>query len=885
MDPLNLITQPSGVFALASGLAAVAILLWWLVRRRMHRQWLPIIRVLKLESRILPRLVWRSPPWIPFLSFLVLAMAVLLFSLKPSYLVHSEEEPKQTRVHIFVDMSPSVAGVRSSEALANEVAGIYKSLGTKARVTVSTSHSDRMIEPRDAGEIMALVAALPFHRGGLKLGHAIKASLEKTEGLDRLFIVTDRDQNSWAGFNWRYLKDEMEVSFYPLTAEGSGALANMYLREARFLSAGAEQTMEWEIDVARTSDSAPATGQLIAYVAADELAQVQFSIPEGRSRAAVRIQWPASKISRSSASQGKNKGAGDLTQEHLRFVIVPSGADALALDNELKTPLLGLSQEALIIAQPTSEHAIEDPANTLGISLGVLGFKVTRRDSGEGISQAALASPLWVLMGGSRTGVDSFCPKLLKEKRLQRTAAQPPGPQLQPKSPSRLPMVWLAPAATDADYGELCRCYARLMKEGEDEVDPRYCESISSRNQWVGVLTSLGAKQLGGEFGDASSAIAYTAKHAASGLAVTAFTVPLHAGPGGLSHTALPVVTRDLLQLQGFVAAGGRQAVSAWPRVEDLSALWGKPSEEASAALSNVPHGESLMVQADDAGLPPRWTAQMDAGERALALKKERHDPLPWIKLLALIVALVLILEGVLLSGKLLMSYLFRRPETLVLLILWLAAPSPGAEAKVELALLGAETRLSFATLSRELAHRTSVELAPKPLVFLELTSEALEQPWLWVKDVTAIVDNQGRMHKGLLQWLRRGGFLIVESSGSEQSLIQLLANLSTASGEDGLLPLPPDHELMRSFYLLDALPGCQGTIWRGLQYDGRLAMVAIPYDFTGNLADSGRRLSCPNAPDFERSVRVFVNLTMVALATDYKKDQIHLPEILKRLR
>jgi len=84
---------------------------------------------------------------------------------------------------------------------------------------------------------------------------------------------------------------------------------------------------------------------------------------------------------------------------------------------------------------------------------------------------------------------------------------------------------------------------------------------------------------------------------------------------------------------------------------------------------------------------------------------------------------------------------------------------------------------------------------------------------------------------------------------------------------------------------LLDALPGCNGEIWRGFSYDGRLAILAIPYGFINALQDQGVAPPCKNAPDQERGTRIFINLIMVALATDYKRDQIHLPEILKRLR
>ena len=134
-----------------------------------------------------------------------------------------------------------------------------------------------------------------------------------------------------------------------------------------------------------------------------------------------------------------------------------------------------------------------------------------------------------------------------------------------------------------------------------------------------------------------------------------------------------------------------------------------------------------------------------------------------------------------------------------------------------------------------------------------------------------------------LALWLRRGGFLVIESPLAPAALAKLTAPLKDTGPGGGWNPLPPDHELMRSFYLLDALPACRSEIWRGFHYDGRLAILAVPFAFLATLRDRATPEAC--APDQERGVRVLVNMIMVALATDYKKDQIHLPEILKRLR
>jgi len=65
---------------------------------------------------------------------------------------------------------------------------------------------------------------------------------------------------------------------------------------------------------------------------------------------------------------------------------------------------------------------------------------------------------------------------------------------------------------------------------------------------------------------------------------------------------------------------------------------------------------------------------------------------------------------------------------------------------------------------------------------------------------------------------------------------------------------------------------------------------VAIPQRLSEMLRDGAPAdaFRCPGeakAGSPEKGYRAFINLLMVALTTDYKKDQVHLPEILKRLR
>jgi hypothetical protein len=67
--------------------------------------------------------------------------------------------------------------------------------------------------------------------------------------------------------------------------------------------------------------------------------------------------------------------------------------------------------------------------------------------------------------------------------------------------------------------------------------------------------------------------------------------------------------------------------------------------------------------------------------------------------------------------------------------------------------------------------------------------------------------------------------------------------------------------------------------------FDGRVAAIETPYSVLSILEDKASKWTCEGNVPYEQHVRIFVNLMMMAFTTDYKRDQIHLPEILKRLR
>jgi hypothetical protein len=882
----NLIIDPSLTVAAVGGLAVAALVAWWLKRRRQSRIWLPTVRILRLESRVLPRLVLRPPPLVTFLCFAVLALVATALALRPRTQVFTPFEPNQTRIHIFVDMSPSIAGHVTLGDLAQRVAQLATSLKESGRVTLSTSHGPQLSEPASSDAASEFVMQANVHRSGLTLGTAMKVMLDQLGEVDRLFIVSDRDQYSWDGFNWRYLLDDMDVRFVDI---GTPAPTNHFINEARYMSAPTAGTMDWEVEIARRGGAEETDGELRVSLRSTVLAQLAWRLPAGRQTVLVPVSWPASLV-----EEVMEKTTGD---EALVFSISTKGKDALALDNDFRADLIGLKQEVLMISESAGERVLEDPMTQLQISLSVLGFKMRRLDSVRQPGPPPSASPFWIIVGGQGAGVDHFCPKSLEDLRLTARTKQGARDGRAPPTPK----VWLLPYALEADYGELCECYDRLLlSSNATSGEPEFCKAVEARSQWLGLLPSLGAKQIGGDVGDATGSIAWHGRDDASDLEVLAFTVPLTPLVAtGINHARLPLLVRDLATWQGLIEPSGGQATStAWPRVADVATtLWSPvvplpPAEMERMRLSNVPLGESMFAEADVASLPPRWTAQPDWADREMPAKKDREDPLPWLRLAAIIVVAVSCFEAAfLLIWHFTRLVRRRRDAAAALAIVVLAvgfAWTERAEARIEMSVTGYQSigPMRFSTLAREMAHRTSIELAPEVRQHAVINDQALAEPWLWVRDVSVVSTEGGRLRPDVASWVKRGGFLVIESTISDQVLAALTADVARADpARGGWLPLPPDHELMRSFYLIDALPACNEQIWRGFQYDDRLAILAIPYSLIATVKDQAQTAPCAQPPDQERSVRIMVNLVMVALATDYKKDQIHLPEILKRLR
>lgn len=205
-----------------------------------------------------------------------------------------------------------------------------------------------------------------------------------------------------------------------------------------------------------------------------------------------------------------------------------------------------------------------------------------------------------------------------------------------------------------------------------------------------------------------------------------------------------------------------------------------------------------------------------------------------------------------------------------------------------------------LAALSRELFRRTAVEPAAPAGVDPE-TDDLSVYPMLYWPVVAGAEPPNDRALANIENFMRFGGLIVFDTRDDERaiagvetperaSLRQMLSLIDTPP----LTPLPPDHVLTRSFYLLDDLPGRMrnNPVWvqsSGSANDGVTPLIIGGRDWAGAwAADEFGRALRPMANGGERgrelAYRAGINIVMVAYTGNYKSDQVHTPILLERL-
>ncbi|WP_417416373.1 DUF4159 domain-containing protein [Hoeflea sp.] len=219
-------------------------------------------------------------------------------------------------------------------------------------------------------------------------------------------------------------------------------------------------------------------------------------------------------------------------------------------------------------------------------------------------------------------------------------------------------------------------------------------------------------------------------------------------------------------------------------------------------------------------------------------------------------------------------------------------------------------SKLGLDSLSRYLSSRTALEPGPSIGVDIETAPLALYPLIYWPMSEDADIPSPGAISR-IDAYMKSGGTVLFDtrdrivdlgsgSSALTMRLQQILANLDIPPLE----PVPADHVLTKSFFLLDTFPGrySDGPLWvealpdtdNPAERPARTGDGVSSILITGNDMAAAWAVDDQGFPMFatipadpwqrEYAFRAGVNIVMYMLTGNYKADQVHIPALLERL-
>jgi hypothetical protein len=194
-----------------------------------------------------------------------------------------------------------------------------------------------------------------------------------------------------------------------------------------------------------------------------------------------------------------------------------------------------------------------------------------------------------------------------------------------------------------------------------------------------------------------------------------------------------------------------------------------------------------------------------------------------------------------------------------------------------------------------EVIQTTSVECNPSAFQFAPEDPKLFEHPFCVLIGDRALPPMSDGAVEQITRFLSYGGFLLIDdASGTrsgpfEESIRELSARLFPTRP---LSPLPRDHSIFRSFFLLDSPVGrvANSPYLEGVEVGPMTPLVFCPNDLSGALergADGRNRY--PVIPGGERqrreAVKLGINLVMYSLTSRYKHDQAHVKRLMEEGR
>jgi len=215
-----------------------------------------------------------------------------------------------------------------------------------------------------------------------------------------------------------------------------------------------------------------------------------------------------------------------------------------------------------------------------------------------------------------------------------------------------------------------------------------------------------------------------------------------------------------------------------------------------------------------------------------------------------------------------------------------------------------AESRDGLAGLNAILAQRTAVEAA-EPLAVDVENDELIFFPLLYWPVTDGQAAPSPKAVERINRYLATGGTILFDTRDSGDRTPGIYGNGAASAARlkkliggvkiPPLVPLPPDHVLTKSFYLLHEFPGRwnSGQVWvepaEDRVNDGVSTVIVGGNDWAGAWAvdkNCQPQFAVVHGGERQRemALRFGVNLVMYVLTGNYKSDQVHVPAILERL-
>ena len=214
------------------------------------------------------------------------------------------------------------------------------------------------------------------------------------------------------------------------------------------------------------------------------------------------------------------------------------------------------------------------------------------------------------------------------------------------------------------------------------------------------------------------------------------------------------------------------------------------------------------------------------------------------------------------------------------------------------------ESRDGLIGLNLILNRRTAVETADPLAVDVE-SDDLIFFPLLYWPVTGQQPTPSAQAAERINRYLETGGTILFDTRdsgdgapgpfGSAGQSAERLKALVAGVKVPSLVPMPPDHVLTKSFYLMHEFPGRwnNGQVWvepsEDRVNDGVSTVIVGANDWAGAWAvdaDGHPEFACVPGGEQQREMayRFGVNLVMYVLTGNYKSDQVHVPAILERL-